>query len=332
MEIVGTSAELRHISFFLSSSVKTRLHLHELFSVQKWHKLCGVSVWDIWYVHVYMYRCEIHTYILLLMYAKCEFKCMPFTDCELGDLKDVTDDQRDDKNTETDTSKQASVELISCLSLPLWNIGFKSWRGNDTCMSIFLVFTVPNRMRKRLWDLLQMTNDWWGDETRRLYRVVGFSLPLSCSSLCKLLEERRLRDPPRAHMSNLWKSFSGLFSLSLWLCSSLALQKKEKKTQLWMKFESHVCVCVSPSAELCRLPSPTLSWLSSPAAHNASSWGLLRGGCAPQPWKDAWVHNYTRLACCRFRWCQFFSENLQDLERYKHMALSSKHNYKVQLM
>lgn len=56
------------------------------------------------------------------------------------------------------------------------------------------------------------------------------------------------------------------------------------------------CVCVSPSAELCRLPSPALSWLSSPTAHNTSSWGVLWGGSAPESWQDARVHHHTRSA------------------------------------
>lgn len=35
---------------------------------------------------------------------------MLFIDCELGDLKDVTDDLKEDKNTQADTLKQASVQ------------------------------------------------------------------------------------------------------------------------------------------------------------------------------------------------------------------------------
>ena len=40
----------------------------------------------------------------------CDFEriLLSFIDCELGDLKDVTDDLKEDKNTQADTLKQAS--------------------------------------------------------------------------------------------------------------------------------------------------------------------------------------------------------------------------------
>lgn len=56
--------------------------------------------------------------------------------------------------------------------------------------------------------------------------------------------------------------------------------------------------CVPPSADLCRLISHTLSWLSSSSAHNTPSWGVLWGGSAPESWQAAWVHHYTRSAAC----------------------------------
>lgn len=51
----------------------------------------------------------------VLLCAKFEFKIgfWCFTDCKLGDLKDVTDDLKEDENTQTDTlKKQASVKGI----------------------------------------------------------------------------------------------------------------------------------------------------------------------------------------------------------------------------
>lgn len=53
---------------------------------------------------------------------------------------------------------------------------------------------------------------------------------------------------------------------------------------------------VSPSEELCRFISRTLSWLSSPSAHNTSPWGVLWGGSAPESWQAARVHHHTRSA------------------------------------
>ena len=46
--------------------------------------------------------------------VKCEFKCtlLAFIDCELGDLKDVTDDLKEENSTQTDTLKQASSQYI----------------------------------------------------------------------------------------------------------------------------------------------------------------------------------------------------------------------------
>ncbi len=55
--------------------------------------------------------CKYHVTFKL---AKGKFKCMllSFTDCELGDLKDVTDDLKEDKTTQADTLKQASGKCI----------------------------------------------------------------------------------------------------------------------------------------------------------------------------------------------------------------------------
>lgn len=54
--------------------------------------------------------------------------------------------------------------------------------------------------------------------------------------------------------------------------------------------------CTFPSAELRRLHSPTLWRLASPSAHNTSSWGILWGGGATEPWNDARIHHHQRSA------------------------------------
>lgn len=41
---------IKCVCLFLLSSFRNRLHLHELSSVQKWHQLCRVPLWDIWWV------------------------------------------------------------------------------------------------------------------------------------------------------------------------------------------------------------------------------------------------------------------------------------------
>lgn len=38
------------------------------------------------------------------------YDVLSFLDCELGDLKDVTDELKEDENTQTDTLKQASCQ------------------------------------------------------------------------------------------------------------------------------------------------------------------------------------------------------------------------------
>lgn len=52
---------------------------------------------------------------------KCELKCklLSFIDCKLGDLKDVTDDLEEDKNTQDDTLKLASSQHPSTIQIQL---------------------------------------------------------------------------------------------------------------------------------------------------------------------------------------------------------------------
>lgn len=61
------------------------------------------------YVYVYTYR------------HKCELKCklLSFIDCKLGDLKDVTDDLEEDKNTQDDTLKLVSSQHPSTIQIQL---------------------------------------------------------------------------------------------------------------------------------------------------------------------------------------------------------------------
>lgn len=54
--------------------------------------------------------------------------------------------------------------------------------------------------------------------------------------------------------------------------------------------------CTSPSAELRWHHSSTLWQLASPSAHNASSWGILWGGGATEPWNHAGIHYHQRSA------------------------------------
>lgn len=54
--------------------------------------------------------------------------------------------------------------------------------------------------------------------------------------------------------------------------------------------------CTSPTTELRRHHGPTLWRLASPSAHNASSWRILWGGGATEPWNDAGIHYHQRSA------------------------------------
>lgn len=47
-----------------------------------------------------------------------------FLDCELGDLKDVTDELKEDKNTQSDTLKQAGGQYIVNSPSPSRNINY----------------------------------------------------------------------------------------------------------------------------------------------------------------------------------------------------------------
>lgn len=85
-------------------------------------------------------------------------------------------------------------------------------------------------------------------------------------------------------------------------------------------------------AELRRLPSP--------AAHNASSWGVLRGGRAPWSWQDARVHNHcTRSARSppplnSVTLLSVFWKPLNQYfkwSEYSHREICCKHNYKAGL-
>lgn len=60
------------------------------------------------YTCIYMYMYISCVYRVL--YTLCWFKCklLSFLDCQLGDLKDITDDLKEDKNVQNGTLKQAS--------------------------------------------------------------------------------------------------------------------------------------------------------------------------------------------------------------------------------
>lgn len=146
-----------------------------------------------------------------------------FLDCELGDLKDVSDDVKENKNAQTETSKKASEKYEKIWELIFWKLtkywlkvlkvkGFRVW-AVSCLISVFSALAAPVALCK-----LQIQKRRWKPET--VFHIVGFSLCSTCSLLCKLLDEWRLGDPPRAHASNLWNFFTGLFCASLWLCSS----------------------------------------------------------------------------------------------------------------
>lgn len=143
---------------------------------------------------------------------------------------------------------------------------------------VFMLITVGHFWRKRLNSML------W-----------GFSKH-TCASLCRLLKVLWCPGPTQDPCV----SFCYISPMNT-LCSSLMMsffgsegvvgKGKQAVEEIWA-----FMFCTTPSAELRWHHSSTLWQLASPSAHNASSWGILWGGGATEPWNHAGIHYHQRSA------------------------------------
>lgn len=186
---------------------------------------------------------------------------------------------KENKNAQTETSKKASEKYEKIWELIFWKLtkywlkvlkvkGFRVW-AVSCLISVFSALAAPVALCK-----LQIQKRRWKPET--VFHIVGFSLCSTCSLLCKLLDEWRLGDPPRAHASNLWNFLQGY---SVCLFDYVALLAFLAIEEIW-ELCLYLCVslsrAVSPHTQLTRHPPCPQPLLQRSTTKKQCPWALAR--------------------------------------------------------